>query len=87
MVSGGGGAYLISGNAGGAAVSVEEATTAANMTHATRVSQATVSHNDSPFVSYSFYMEMTVLHVYHIVKMLLYSFNTLTFLLIGIHST
>ncbi|KAG7197128.1 hypothetical protein KM043_007215 [Ampulex compressa] len=43
VVSGGGGAYLISGNSGGAAVTVEEAAAAAaNMTHATRVSQATV---------------------------------------------
>ncbi|XP_043472783.1 DNA-binding protein RFX2 isoform X2 [Leptopilina heterotoma] len=43
VVSGGGGAYLISGNTGGATVSVEEAAAAAaNMTHATRVSQATV---------------------------------------------
>lgn len=49
MVSGGGGAYLISGNSGGATVTVEE--TAANVTHATRVSQATVSQKketDSP---------------------------------------
>ncbi|XP_044018453.1 DNA-binding protein RFX2 isoform X1 [Aphidius gifuensis] len=53
VVSGGGGAYLISGNAGGATISVEEAATAAaNMTHATRVSQATVSHIDSPFVQW-----------------------------------
>lgn len=44
MVSGGGGAYLISGNSGSTAVTVEDAATAAaNMTHATRVSQATVS--------------------------------------------
>lgn len=44
MVSGGGGAYLISGNSGGTAVTVEDAAAAAaNMTHATRVSQATVS--------------------------------------------
>ncbi|CAL7942644.1 unnamed protein product [Xylocopa violacea] len=43
VVSGGGGAYLISGNSGGAAVTVEDAAAAAaNMTHATRVSQATV---------------------------------------------
>ncbi|XP_014474709.1 PREDICTED: DNA-binding protein RFX2 isoform X1 [Dinoponera quadriceps] len=43
VVSGGGGTYLISGNSGGAAVTVEEAAAAAaNMTHATRVSQATV---------------------------------------------
>ncbi|XP_043289835.1 DNA-binding protein RFX2 isoform X2 [Venturia canescens] len=42
VVSGGGGAYLISGNAAGASISVEEAASAANMTHATRVSQATV---------------------------------------------
>nr|XP_033337438.1 DNA-binding protein RFX2 isoform X4 [Megalopta genalis] len=44
VVSGGGGAYLISGNsAGGTTVTVEDAATAAaNMTHATRVSQATV---------------------------------------------
>ncbi|XP_006619375.1 DNA-binding protein RFX2 isoform X3 [Apis dorsata] len=43
VVSGGGGAYLISGNSGNAAVTVEDAATAAaNMTHATRVSQATV---------------------------------------------
>ncbi|XP_066598967.1 DNA-binding protein RFX2 isoform X3 [Prorops nasuta] len=43
VVSGGGGAYLISGNSGSTAVSVEEAATAAaNITHATRVSQATV---------------------------------------------
>jgi len=41
VVSGGGGAYLISGNSGGTTVTVEE--TAANVTHATRVSQATVS--------------------------------------------
>ncbi|KAK0074477.1 hypothetical protein PV326_012415, partial [Microctonus aethiopoides] len=41
VVSGGGGAYLISGNTGGGGISVEEATSAANMTHATRVSQAT----------------------------------------------
>ncbi|KYM94974.1 Transcription factor RFX3 [Cyphomyrmex costatus] len=40
VVSGGGGAYLISGNSGGTTVAVEE--TAANVTHATRVSQATV---------------------------------------------
>ncbi|XP_018309489.1 DNA-binding protein RFX2 isoform X1 [Mycetomoellerius zeteki] len=40
VVSGGGGAYLISGNSGGTTVTVEE--TAANVTHATRVSQATV---------------------------------------------
>ncbi|XP_034934606.1 DNA-binding protein RFX2-like isoform X3 [Chelonus insularis] len=52
VVSGGGGAYLISGNAGGATISVEEAASAANMTHATRVSQATVSHIDSPFVQW-----------------------------------
>lgn len=51
-MSGGGGAYLISGNSGSTTVSVEEAAAAANMTHATRVSQATVSHIDSPFVSY-----------------------------------
>ncbi|XP_033223625.1 DNA-binding protein RFX2 isoform X3 [Belonocnema kinseyi] len=42
VVSGGGGAYLISGNSGSNTVSVEEAAAAANMTHATRVSQATV---------------------------------------------
>lgn len=43
VVSGGGGAYLISGNSGNTAVTVEDAATAAaNMTHATRVSQATV---------------------------------------------
>ncbi|XP_078043752.1 regulatory transcription factor Rfx isoform X1 [Augochlora pura] len=44
VVSGGGGAYLISGNsAGGTTVTVEDAAAAAaNMTHATRVSQATV---------------------------------------------
>ncbi|XP_016841053.1 DNA-binding protein RFX2 isoform X4 [Nasonia vitripennis] len=45
VVSGGGGAYLISGNSttATAPVSVEDAATAAaNMTHATRVSQATV---------------------------------------------
>ncbi|XP_024939248.1 DNA-binding protein RFX2 isoform X3 [Cephus cinctus] len=43
VVSGGGGTYLIGGNSGGTAVSVEEAAAAAaNMTHATRVSQATV---------------------------------------------
>ncbi|XP_011495622.1 PREDICTED: DNA-binding protein RFX2 [Ceratosolen solmsi marchali] len=43
VVSGGGGAYLISGNSTSAPVSVEDAATAAaNMTHATRVSQATV---------------------------------------------
>ncbi|XP_032684856.1 DNA-binding protein RFX2 isoform X2 [Odontomachus brunneus] len=43
VVSGGGGTYLISGNSGGATVTVEEAAAAAaNMTHATRVSQATV---------------------------------------------
>ncbi|XP_046741895.1 DNA-binding protein RFX2 isoform X2 [Diprion similis] len=43
VVSGGGGTYLISGNAGGTAVSVEEAAAAAaNITHATRASQATV---------------------------------------------
>ncbi|XP_043678682.1 DNA-binding protein RFX2 isoform X3 [Vespula pensylvanica] len=43
VVSGGGGAYLITGNSGSAAVTVEEAAAAAaNMTHATRVSQATV---------------------------------------------
>ncbi|XP_012342526.1 DNA-binding protein RFX2 isoform X3 [Apis florea] len=43
VVSGGGGAYLISGNSGSTAVTVEDAATAAaNMTHATRVSQATV---------------------------------------------
>ncbi|XP_017752517.1 PREDICTED: DNA-binding protein RFX2 isoform X1 [Eufriesea mexicana] len=43
VVSGGGGAYLISGNSGGTAVTVEDAAAAAaNMTHATRVSQATV---------------------------------------------
>nr|XP_034185451.1 DNA-binding protein RFX2 isoform X4 [Osmia lignaria] len=43
VVSGGGGAYLISGNSGGATVTVEDAAAAAaNMTHATRVSQATV---------------------------------------------
>ncbi|CAK9826745.1 Transcription factor RFX3 [Anthophora retusa] len=43
VVSGGGGAYLISSNTGGTAVTVEDAATAAaNMTHATRVSQATV---------------------------------------------
>ncbi|XP_057342211.1 DNA-binding protein RFX2 isoform X1 [Microplitis mediator] len=42
VVSGGGGAYLISGNAGSATISVEEANSVANMTHATRVSQATV---------------------------------------------
>lgn len=43
VVSGSGGAYLISGNSGGATVTVEEAAAAAaNMTHATRVSQATV---------------------------------------------
>lgn len=49
MISGGGGAYLISGNSGGTTVTVEE--TAANVTHATRVSQATVSQKktDSPF--------------------------------------
>ncbi|XP_046424208.1 DNA-binding protein RFX2 isoform X3 [Neodiprion pinetum] len=53
VVSGGGGTYLISGNAGGTAVSVEEAAAAAaNITHATRVSQATVSHIDSPFVQW-----------------------------------
>lgn len=46
MVSGGGGAYLIGGNSGSTAVTVEEAAAAAaNMTHATRVSQATVSQN------------------------------------------
>lgn len=44
MVSGGGGAYLISGNSGSTTVTVEEAAAAAaNMTHAARVSQATVS--------------------------------------------
>lgn len=44
MVSGGGGSYLIGGNSGSTAVTVEEAAAAAaNMTHATRVSQATVS--------------------------------------------
>ncbi|XP_012135970.1 regulatory transcription factor Rfx isoform X3 [Megachile rotundata] len=43
VVSGGGGAYLISGNSGGTTVTVEDAAAAAaNMTHATRVSQATV---------------------------------------------
>ncbi|XP_076235943.1 regulatory transcription factor Rfx isoform X2 [Calliopsis andreniformis] len=43
VVSGGGGAYLISGNSGGTGVTVEDAAAAAaNMTHATRVSQATV---------------------------------------------
>ncbi|XP_006564644.1 DNA-binding protein RFX2 isoform X3 [Apis mellifera] len=43
VVSGGGGAYLISGNSGNTTVTVEDAATAAaNMTHATRVSQATV---------------------------------------------
>ncbi|KAJ8668157.1 hypothetical protein QAD02_009820 [Eretmocerus hayati] len=43
VVSGGGGAYLISGNSTSAPVSVEDAnSSAANMTHATRVSQATV---------------------------------------------
>ncbi|XP_029178995.1 DNA-binding protein RFX2 isoform X3 [Nylanderia fulva] len=43
VVSGSGGAYLISGNSGGTTVTVEEAAAAAaNMTHATRVSQATV---------------------------------------------
>ncbi|XP_020286707.1 DNA-binding protein RFX2 isoform X3 [Pseudomyrmex gracilis] len=44
VVSGGGGAYLISGNSGGTNVTVEEAAAAAaaNMTHATRVSQATM---------------------------------------------
>ncbi|XP_060830527.1 DNA-binding protein RFX2 isoform X3 [Bombus pascuorum] len=43
VVSGGGGAYLISGNSGSTAVTVEDAAAAAaNMTHATRVSQATV---------------------------------------------
>ncbi|XP_076168493.1 regulatory transcription factor Rfx isoform X4 [Ptiloglossa arizonensis] len=43
VVSGGGGTYLISGNSGGTAVTVEDAAAAAaNMTHATRVSQATV---------------------------------------------
>ncbi|XP_053989028.1 DNA-binding protein RFX2 isoform X2 [Hylaeus anthracinus] len=43
VVSGGGGAYLISGNSGGTPVTVEDAAAAAaNMTHATRVSQATV---------------------------------------------
>ncbi|XP_011647753.2 DNA-binding protein RFX2 isoform X3 [Pogonomyrmex barbatus] len=40
VVSGGGGTYLISGNSGSTTVTVEE--TAANVTHATRVSQATV---------------------------------------------
>lgn len=51
MVSGGGGAYLISGNSGGTTVTVEE--TAANVTHATRVSQATVSQrkNEIPLFS------------------------------------
>lgn len=50
MVSGGGGAYLISGNSGGTNVTVEEAAAAAaaNMTHATRVSQATVSSKHTP---------------------------------------
>ncbi|XP_067209809.1 DNA-binding protein RFX2 isoform X3 [Linepithema humile] len=43
VVSGGGGAYLISGNSGSTTVTVEEAAAAAaNMTHAARVSQATV---------------------------------------------
>ncbi|XP_017893084.1 DNA-binding protein RFX2 isoform X3 [Ceratina calcarata] len=43
VVSGGGGTYLISGNSGGTGVTVEDAAAAAaNMTHATRVSQATV---------------------------------------------
>lgn len=51
MVSGGGGAYMISGNSAGSAVSVEEAAAAANMSHATRVSQATVSQTDSPFIT------------------------------------
>ena len=46
VVSAGGGAYLISGNSNNATVSVEDAaSTAANMTHATRVSQATVRLN------------------------------------------
>ncbi|XP_018343073.1 PREDICTED: DNA-binding protein RFX2 isoform X5 [Trachymyrmex septentrionalis] len=40
VVSGGGGAYLISNNSGGTTVTVED--TAANVTHAARVSQATV---------------------------------------------
>lgn len=53
MVSGGGGAYLIGGNSGSTAVTVEEAAAAAaNMTHATRVSQATVSQNSVPYVSF-----------------------------------
>ncbi|EZA50304.1 Transcription factor RFX3 [Ooceraea biroi] len=43
VVSGGGGTFLISGNSGSATVTVEEAAAAAaNMTHATRVSQATM---------------------------------------------
>jgi len=42
VVSGGGGAYLISGNSGGTTVATVEEV-AANVTHATRVSQATVS--------------------------------------------
>lgn len=64
MVSGGGGAYLISGNSGAAAVTVEEAAAAAaNMTHATRVSQATVSKTQ--FLSFSDIIDQHFLFVYY----------------------